>query len=201
MQPIMRIHQLDWINVHSEWHHHSTFWHFSVCRQHRARRVTYACIQGGSNLRVYTGWIKTSPLCFTVRVFRMSNPICIILASSFTDVSLHMKSSTCRKFAAVRTDRGRPLSSRLSLNCCRRFYSGTCTDWLCSISRAEIQWWSLETCVSSRGNDMVFHVSVLSLSRHLYVSSRTVSRVSTSRHASCLMTDCVLTACVSVRHS
>ena len=44
--------------------------------------------------------------------------------------------------------------------------------------------------------DMFFHVSVLTVSRHLYVSSWLVSRVSIV--SSCLMSrDCVLTVCLS----
>jgi len=47
---------------------------------------------------------------------------------------------------------------------------------------------SQDTCLVSRlSQDMVFHVSVLAQSRHLYVLSWLVSRVSMSRHVSCLM--------------
>jgi len=42
--------------------------------------------------------------------------------------------------------------------------------------------------VSRLSRDMVFHVSVLAVSRHLYVSSWLVSGVSMSRHVSCRVT-------------
>jgi len=50
--------------------------------------------------------------------------------------------------------------------------------------------WSLETRVSSQDclETCFFHVSVLTVSRHLYVTSWFVSPVSKSRHVSCLVT-------------
>ena len=69
----------------------------------------------------------------------------IYITSPFTDAcetfwqaSLHIKSPTSTKFPAVQADRGRLLSSRLSIYCCCRFYSATCPDWFSSISCAEI---------------------------------------------------------------
>ena len=49
--------------------------------------------------------------------------------------SLHIKSPTSTQFAAVQEQ---PLSSRLSIHYCCRFYSATCPDWFCSMSYTEI---------------------------------------------------------------
>jgi len=59
---------------------------------------------------------------------------------TFRHASLHIKPPiTCRTtFAAVQADRGRPLSSRLSIHCCRQFYSATYPCWLSSTFYAAV---------------------------------------------------------------
>ena len=59
---------------------------------------------------------------------------------TFLHASLHIKSPTSTKFPAVQADRGRPLSSCLSIQCCCRFYSATWTDSFCSINSRTSRW-------------------------------------------------------------
>jgi len=50
---------------------------------------------------------------------------------TFRRASLHIKSLTSTKFAAVQAHRSQPLSSAFSIHSCCRFYAATWPDWFC----------------------------------------------------------------------
>jgi len=77
-----------------------------------------------SDVLLRNAFETTSPFTYACETFRLA--------------SLHIKSSTSTKFPAVQADRGRPLSSRLSIRCCCGLYSARWPDWFHLIFSAEI---------------------------------------------------------------
>jgi len=76
---------------------------------------------------------KTHSIGYYITVYRcLTADAC----DTFCHASLHIKSPTRTKFAAVQADRGWPVSSRISIQCW--FPSATSPYWLCSTSCVEI---------------------------------------------------------------
>ena len=84
---------------------------------------------------------------------------------TFRHASLHIKSPTCTTFAAVQVDRGRPLSPRLLIHCCCRFYSATYPGLVCSTFYAEIPVVVVETEIRVAGFRRVAPLCVINFMR------------------------------------